>query len=497
MSTGGTTTQASQSTSVNQIPQWMSNAGQQNYAFAQQVAEQPLQQYQGQTVPDVAPQTQQLWDVAANSGNVGADQYGAGTAGYLNALGQNPMSVSSPGNANAVTAGQIGDLAKPIVGGGGASGGWGDSPGNPLAGTGYANYMNPYTQSVINATLPGMQQANALSQNQQANAANSSNAFGGSRQGIQQGVAQAQGAQNIGQMLAGLNSANFMQAQAAATGDINRAFDASKTNQGSQQTDFARAMQAQLANQTAGQNKINSDILASQGLTNTGDSMNKANVANAGLLQSAGAGQSMQAQNQINSQIAKFNQAFNYPQQQLGTLLSALGMTPHDTSTAGQQTQQTTTPTDWANLIGGGLKDAASIYSMLPSDERLKKDITPAGTGPAGIPIYKFRYKGALAGSPKAQGPMAQDVQKVVPQAVSPIPGSGGKLQIHLPTLSAATEDRPSIPQAATPKALSTFMPPVAAGRGATTALRAGARGVKGALSNTKLKLRVMGGLSG
>ena len=84
--------------------------GQQNYAFAQQVAEQPLQQYQGQMVPDVAPQTQQSWDVAANSGNVGADQYGAGTAGYLGALGQNPMSVSatSTGNAAAVTAGRSG-----------------------------------------------------------------------------------------------------------------------------------------------------------------------------------------------------------------------------------------------------------------------------------------------------------------------------------------------------------------------------------------------------
>ena len=56
-----------------------------------------------------------------------------------------------------------------------------------------------------------------------------------------------------------------------------------------------------LANQTAAQNKINSDIQASQGLTNTGDSMSKNNVANFNMLQSAGAGQSMQAQNEINS----------------------------------------------------------------------------------------------------------------------------------------------------------------------------------------------------
>ena len=493
---GGSTTQSSgTSTSVNQIPAWMSDAGQQNYAYAQNVAEQPLQQYQGQMVADTSPQTQQSWDVAANSGNVGADQYNGATAGYLGALGQTPsqvsaggptMQVTNPGNATPITAGQ-------------------------LSNTDLSPYMNPYTQDVINATLPGMQQANALSQNQQANAANSANAFGGSRQGMQQGVAQAQGAQNIGLMLANLNNQNFTQAQAAATGDINRNLTAATTNQGAQETDLARQYSAQTANQaanaadlnrsltaqttnqTAQQNKINSDIQASQGLTNTGDSMSKNNVANFNMLQSAGASESMQAQNEINAQMAKFNQAFNYPQQQLGTLEASLGMTPHDTSTSGQTTSQTTTPTDWASIISKGAGAASDIFAM--SDKTLKKDITPAGSGPAGIPVYKFRYKGAAPSSPKLQGPMAQDVQKVAPQAVSQIPGSGGKLQIHLPTLSAATEDNPSIAPPK-PKALSTFMPPVGASSG-TSAMRAGARGMKGALANTKLRPRIAGGLSG
>jgi hypothetical protein len=441
---GGSTTQSSgTSTSVNQIPAWMSDAGQQNYAYAQNVAEQPLQQYQGQMVADTSPQTQQSWNVAANSGNVGADQYNGATSGYLGALGQTPSQVTP----------------------------------QTLAGTNLQPYMNPYTQSVIDATLPLMQQQNALSQNQQANAANSANAFGGSKQGVQQGVAQAQGAMNIGQMASQLNQANFAQAQTAATGDI------------------SRNLTAQTQNQNEAQQKINSDIQASQGLTNTGDSMSKNNVANFNMLQSAGAGQSMQAQNQINAQMAKFNQAFNYPQQQLGTLEASLGMTPHDTSTSGQTTSQTTTPTDWASIISKGASAASDIYGMMPSDKTLKKDITPAGAGPAGIPVFKYRFKGQPSSAPKFKGPMAQDVQKVVPQAVSPIPGSGGKLQIHMPTLAAATEGDPSIAPPK-PKALSTFMPPVGSGQ-ATTALRAGARGMKGALANTKLRPRIAGGLSG
>ena len=158
---GGSTTtdQSGSSSQVNQIPQWVQNAGQQNYGLAQQVASQPLQQYQGQMVADVAPQTQQAWNLAANSGGIGQDAQSAAQAGYLNTLGQTPQNVQ---------AGQ-------------------------LSNTNLQPYMNPYTQNVINSTLPIMQQNLGLQQNQQQNAANSSNAFGGSRQAIQQGVTQAQG----------------------------------------------------------------------------------------------------------------------------------------------------------------------------------------------------------------------------------------------------------------------------------------------------------------
>ena len=378
MSGGSTSTSDTTSNQINQIPAWMTQAGQQNYAYAQNVAMQPLQQYQGQMVAGVSPQMQQSWDVAANSGNVGSDQFNAATAGYLGALGQNPTSVK---------AGQ-------------------------LAGTNLQPYMNPYTQDVINATLPLMQQQNALSQNQQADAAASAKAFGGSRQGIQQGVAQAQGALNIGQMAAQLNQANFAQAQAGATGDINR------------------TLTADTSNQQANQAKINSDILASQGLTNTGQQMNASNVANFNMLQSAGAAQEMQQQNQINAQMAKFNQAFNYPQQQLGVLESSLGMTPHDTSTSGQSNTTTTTPTDWASIIKGGADTAASLYTM--SDKSMKTDIEKLGKDPdTKLPMYAYRYKGDPKTYPKVVGPMAQDVQDADPSAVKKV-GKDGKLAIKV-----------------------------------------------------------------
>ena len=214
-------------------------------------------------VADTAPQTQQAWDLAASSGNVGQSAFQGGQAGFMGALAQQPQ---------AVTAGQ-------------------------LSNTDLQPYMNPFTQSVINTSLPIMQQNLALSQNQQANAANSANAFGGSRQGVQAGVTQAQGALGMGQMAANLNAQNFAQAQAGATGDINR------------------NLQAAQGNQTAAQAKINSDLLASQGLTASGtcteSSQRPGRFCHADLVRARSSQQ--QAQNQINSQIAfKFAQAWGY-----------------------------------------------------------------------------------------------------------------------------------------------------------------------------------------
>ena len=212
--------------------------------------------------------------------------------------------------------------------------------------------------------------------------------------------------------------------------------------------------------------------------------MNKSNVANYNMLQGAGAAQEMQQQNQINAQMAKFNQAFNYPQQQLGTLESSLGMTPHDTSTSGQSNTTTTTPTDWASIMSNSAQAAGSLYGMVGSDRRMKKDIEKVGKDPVGVPSYAFRYKGADPKSPKIVGPMAQDVQKVAPEAVGELPGSGGKLGIHMPTLNKARGYAAGTGFVA-PPSLAGFVPPsspgVAKGIGAMSGFRPPVRMPRGA----------------
>ena len=335
-------------------------------------------------VADVAPQTQQAWNLAANSGNIGQDAQNAAQAGYLNTMSQTPQDVQ---------AGQ-------------------------LSNTNLQPYMNPYTQSVINATLPIMQQNLGLQQNQQQNAANSAGAFGGSRQGIQQGVTQAQGAQNMAQMAQQLNQANFTQAQAGAQGDIANRL---KAQQGNQQ---AALSQEGLVNQAA------------QGLGTLGNQQMQNNIANYGMLTSAGGFEQQQAQNQINAQLAKFNQAFQYPQQQLGMMESALGMTPYNTGSSGTSASTTTaTQSNPMSMALGGLQAASGIMGMF-SDRRLKTDIQKVGTHSTGLPIYAYRYKGDPKSYPKVAGPMAEDVMKIAPHAVRPMT-TKGHMAVHMPTLDA------------------------------------------------------------
>ena len=460
----GTSTQATQSSSVNQIPQWVSDAGQQNYAFAQNVANQPLTQYQGQMVADTSPQTQQAWNLAAQSGNVGQDQFAGAQAGYLNSLGQNIQSVNAGGPTMQVNAGgptqQVSD------------------PGNAssirastIANTNLSPYLNPYTQNVINSTMPIYQQALGQQQVGNQNQASGANAFGGSRMGVQQGVTQAQGAQGMAQMASQLNQSNFQQAQAAAqadaatrnqvsttnqanqqanlnrnltaqttnqaanAADLNRSLQAQTANQSANAADLNRSLQAQTTNQGAAQSKINSDILSSQGLTNLGTAQEQANAANYTMLSTAGAQEQGQAQDQINAQMAKFTQANQYPQQQLATLLSSLGMTPQDTASTGTSNTQTTTPTNWGALALGGLQDLSGFFKA--SDRSLKTDIKKLGKDPTtGLQMHAYRYKGDPKTYPKVVGPMAEEVEKKFPGATAKV---GGKMVVH-PAIMDATK---------------------------------------------------------
>jgi hypothetical protein len=264
-------------------------------------------------------------------------------------------------------------------------------------------YMDPYVNDVVNRSVTNAN--TALTQQLAGNAAGAekAGAFGGSRFGVQQGVAQAQGSKDIGDLTAGLMS---------------KAYD----------TATATAQQQQQAK-----------LAAAQGLLSTAGVQKGAQQQDITNLMTGGQQDQAQQQNIINAAMQKFQQAWDYPTQQLNTRLAALGMSPYgQTTTSAKTSTAEIPPTDWASVLLGGAKALPGMVTAaaglpaavtgiasalgplaLLSDRDAKKDITKLSDGD--IPAYSYRYKGAPDNSPKIVGPMAQDVEKKYPKAVKKI----------------------------------------------------------------------------
>ena len=83
---------------------------------------------------------------------------------------------------------------------------------------------------------------------------------------------------------------------------------------------------------------------------------------------------------------------------------------------------------NWQSLMGGLLGMGGNIAGagLLRSDRRAKKNVEKIGSVFAydgKLPMYEYEYKDAADGTGKRIGPMAQDVEKLDPDAVSEIGG--------------------------------------------------------------------------
>ena len=80
----------------------------------------------------------------------------------------------------------------------------------------------------------------------------------------------------------------------------------------------------------------------------------------------------------------------------------------------------------WGDIIGGGLGAAGKVGAAYASDVRVKENIAPMGSimSPKGeLPIYAYDYKDDFDDGKRHVGPMAQDVEKIAPDAVKTIDG--------------------------------------------------------------------------
>ena len=245
------------------------------------------------------------------------------------------------------------------------------------------SYLNPYNQSVIDATQNQFNLQNAEQQAALQGNTIAQGALGGNRAGVAE--AQLAGQQQTAQspIIANLNAQNYNQALAAAQAD--------------------RAAQSQAA-YTYG---------------NLGTTAQNAALQGAQAQIGAGTLEQQTQQAQLDAAYQQYLQQLAFPYQQV-QFLSSLGI-PALTAMGGSQSGSSTTTqpgaSPWSQAIGLGI---SALGAFMPSDERVKENIELVGKTFDNKSIYRFNYKG----DPQTHiGFLAQDIEKTNPEAVGSIGG--------------------------------------------------------------------------
>jgi hypothetical protein len=335
---GTSNTSGSSST---QLPSWLTGAAQQAVGTAQTLSQDPnlFNPYPGQQVADVSPGIQAGWNYGTNADPTAMAQQIGGTTGNI---------------YNAISGMALPQQQQYLQGGlqqaQGLLGGWAGQ--GPVSAQGVAqdarSMMSPYIQSVIDPTRALGQQA--LTQNlQQVGAnANQAGAFGGSRQGVMEGVAQSQEALGESNILGNLLNTGYGQALTQAG---NLANTRQQLGEGAASSLASMYGNAGSAMAGYGQTDINNALNAGQGIP-------QQYLQN---LLGIGAGQQSQQQAGINAQMGNYYAQQQQPIQNLDLLLSAVTGVPYGTTGTTSGTGGTTGTTTGSTNPGTGSQVASGI----------------------------------------------------------------------------------------------------------------------------------------
>jgi hypothetical protein len=320
-------------------------------------------------------------------------------------------------------------------------------------------YMNPFLNLVADNTMADMDRARQMTQMQNADAAARSGAFGGSRQGVLEAETNRGFFDRLGNTLGGLYASGFDTASGLALSDMDRALAAQLANQGVDQNvlgmNVGNEQAMNLANMAAqneasrfGADAANTMSLANMAALNQASqfgatAQNAASLANqaaamnanqqrlaaTGLLGDLGnMGQQLAlqsgeaatnlgfAQQQLNQ--SRLDAIRNLPLEQQEIINQALGL-----NVGGGSGAVSTGQSSGSGTSQDGIFSAMSPPSLRFSDIRMKENIVKVGELPNGLNLYEFEYKpefidNVLAGPGRQIGVMAQEVEKVMPEAV-------------------------------------------------------------------------------
>jgi hypothetical protein len=330
--------------------------------------------------------------VMGPGGATGADTMGLGRNAAAAAAQYNPMMVNQGGyqpwmqgfqDTVAMSAGPAANALAAQMGRGEIQ----DVQAQSFPGANLQQYLNPFTSSVIDTTMQQLGRQNDILGNQTRARAAAAGAFGGTRETLAQSENNRAFLDTAGRTISGLNQANFGQAQQAIATDQNRALQAAGMNQAqdwnvgsanlgnrqatglqnmlasnqmsqynaglaqtaSGQSAAARnaaltaqaqagneagrfnsnqAMEAQLANQTAGQNAANTRLSAANALNGMGLDQQKQLLTAADAQMKFGSLRQAQDQAMLTQQQQNWQQQRDYPMEQLKILQSGLTGVP-------------------------------------------------------------------------------------------------------------------------------------------------------------------------
>mgnify|MGYP003624706290 FL=1 len=332
-----TTNVTEQNTSTQSMPQFQEDfLRQQILPRATAIAEREFTPYEGERIAGMTPLQQRALEGYGGL-NAGAEQYGQASDIYGDLGGFQGQQATA---ANLGAAGQ-------------------------LSGANLGQYMSPYQQNVIDASLRTLGGAQEQALNQLGAQATAANAFGGSRQGIAEAETRKAYGQQASDLVTNQMQQGFMNAQNAAQSDI-----ASRNQFATQQAQLQQ--QANLANQQAQMQAAGIRATGAGGLGATAGQGLEAQKAVLGTQMQAGETARSMDQARLDQMFSEFAREQDFPLSGLNSLLSAASGIP----------------TGYGTTIGSGSS------SGMTSSGGMGNYLSAAGSfgmgmGPQGFGIFK------------------------------------------------------------------------------------------------------------
>ena len=360
-----TTTQSGTSTTA--LPDWLTNAAQSAVQRATDLSNTTPPAYGGQLVADVSPDTTAAYQGVRDLQGSADPAFNTAANAWNGVIGQ--LAPQTAAGINSLSSQLYDNYSRSVVDPGvGLLGGY--LSGGPATADQVASnaqtLMTPYGQQVIDPTIAAGQQQLALAKQGIAAQANNVGAFGGSRQGVEEGVADAQAALGTEQTVGNLLNSGWGQALTPAYGTAIQAgqegYGAAGGLSGLIQSGYgAAATQGQgIANQNLQTGLLAGQQLPGQAVTQAGLDLNQLQA-----LGNVGTAEQGQQQQGLNTAYGQYLQGINQPYQNLDVLLSALSGVPYGTTTTSSGTDTTQQQTDpgLLNTIGAYVGFGTKIAS--------------------------------------------------------------------------------------------------------------------------------------